>query len=73
MPDITLCKDHECKLNNTCFRYNAKPSEYQYYFVESPKGEDGKCDYYWGLSQVTIFEQLEEIVKPKINKKTKKL
>ena len=73
MPDITMCKDHDCKLNNTCFRYNAKPSDYQSYFVESPKDEDSKCDYYWGLSQVTIFEQLDEIVKPKINKKTKKL
>ena len=72
MPDITMCKDNDCNLKETCYRYTAKPSEYQYYFVDSPKGEDGKCDYYWGLSQVSIFEQLEEIVKPKLDKKIKK-
>ena len=72
MPDITQCKDHDCKLSNTCFRYNAKPSNYQAYFVGSPKGEDGKCDYYWGTQQKHILQQLEEIVKPKLDKKRKK-
>ena len=58
MADITMWKDNDCKLKDTCYRYTAKPSDYQYYFVESPKGEDGECRYYWE-------HIIEEIVKPK--------
>ena len=65
MPDITMCKDYDCKLKETCFRYNAKPDYYQSYFVGSPKDEDAECRYYWGDNQNQMFEQLEEIVKPK--------
>ena len=65
MPDITMCKDNDFKLKETCYRYNAKPSNYQSYFVGSPKDEDGECRYYWE-------HIIEEIVKPKIDKKRKK-
>ena len=43
MPDISMCKDYDCPLKNTCYRYVAKPSEYQYY--AGFKYKDG-CDYY---------------------------
>lgn len=49
MPDITLCQSHNCPMRETCYRYKAKPSEYQSYFVEPPyKMVEGKieCDYY---------------------------
>ncbi len=56
MPDITMCTDHYCKLKETCYRYTAKPSDYQSYFMSSPKDEDGECRYYWE-------------VKPEVDKK----
>ena len=65
MPDITMCKDNECSLKETCYRYTAKPSEYQYYFVDSPKDKDEECSYYWE-------HIIEEIVKQKLDKKRKK-
>lgn len=45
MPDITLCKGEGCKIKETCYRFKAKPSEYQAYFVVSPIKYD-KCDYF---------------------------
>ena len=47
MPDITMCKDHYCKLKETCYRYIADPSYYQSYFVGSPKDKDGSCKHHW--------------------------
>lgn len=62
MPDITMCKDHDCNLKETCFRYNAKPDYYQSYFVGSTKDEDGKCDYFW-ISKVLQSPYPEEDLK----------
>lgn len=45
MPDLTLCVDHECKQRKTCYRYLATPSEYQSFFVGSPRDEEGECMY----------------------------
>ena len=52
MPDITMCPGGNCPMKETCYRYKAKPSEYQSYFTETPfKMVEGKieCDYYMGL------------------------
>ena len=46
MPDITMCKGENCPLKQTCYRYNAKPSDYQSYFMEPPV-DNGKCEYFW--------------------------
>jgi hypothetical protein len=62
MPDITMCKDHDCNLKESCYRYASKPDIYQSYFMSSPKDEDGECRYYWE-------HIIEKIVKPKIDKK----
>ena len=50
MADITKCKDEECSMKKTCYRYTAKASDRKSYFIESPRrkkltGYD--CDYYW--------------------------
>jgi len=49
MADITKCQDEECSMKKTCYRYTAKASDRQSYFIESPRrkkltGYD--CDYY---------------------------
>jgi hypothetical protein len=62
MPDITMCVGTGCPLKEKCYRYIAKPSEYQYYFMEAPY-KDGKCDYYWGDNNNSIWEQLLDIKK----------
>ena len=47
MPDITMCKDHYCNLKESCYRYIAKPSYYQSYFMGSPKDKDESCKHHW--------------------------
>lgn len=46
MPDITMCRGVNCPLKDKCYRFMAKPDDYQAYFAISPI-KDGKCDYYW--------------------------
>ncbi len=48
MPDISMCVGNDCPLKETCYRYKAKPCEYQTYFMNPPY-EDGKCEYYWKM------------------------
>lgn len=50
MPDIAMCKGDGCLVKEMCYRYTAKPSLYQSYFVTPPFVEkDGvqDCDSYW--------------------------
>lgn len=62
MPDITLCPGTDCPHKEKCYRYTAKPSEYQSYFMVAPV-KDGKCEMYWGENAESICNQLKEIVK----------
>ena len=64
MPDITMCPGTGCPYKETCYRYTAKPSDWQSYF-SIPPIKDGKCDMYWGENAEAIFNQLKDIVKPK--------
>ena len=52
MPDITMCMGGDCPLKETCYRYKAKPSEYQYYFLEPPF-KDENCDHYWDMKEIS--------------------
>ncbi len=46
MPDITMCSGEKCPLKQICYRYTAKPSEPQSYFVKAPV-LGGTCEYFW--------------------------
>ena len=46
MPDITMCNGVGCYLRDKCYRYTAKPSFRQPYFMNEPI-EDGKCKEFW--------------------------
>lgn len=45
MPDISMCRNRECKVREFCYRYTAKPSDRQSYAVFEPNKE-GKCEYF---------------------------
>lgn len=62
MPDIAKCWGGDCPVKENCFRYTAKPSDRQSYFVNPPY-ENGKCVYYWGDAHENLMKELEEIVK----------
>ena len=53
MPDISMCVGGNCPMKETCYRYKAKPSDYQSYFTETPfEMVEGKieCKYYWEIN-----------------------
>jgi len=47
MPDIAMCTGDECQKKQMCYRYTAKASDYQSYFMTPPVKEDGTCEYFW--------------------------
>ena len=52
-PDISMCLNVECDLNDRCYRYQAEPSDYQSYCDYSPhKNEQGfyACEGYWQIA-----------------------
>jgi hypothetical protein len=62
MPDITMCPGTNCPFKESCYRFTAKPNEYQSYFIEPPfKGDD--CKMYWGDNAEMILKQLKDIMK----------
>jgi hypothetical protein len=62
MPDITMCPGTNCPYKESCYRYTAKPNEYQSYFIEPPFKDDD-CKMYWGDNAEMIFKQLKDITK----------
>jgi len=45
MPDITMYTNKKCKKRITCYRYMARPWEYQSYFAPNPSNRE-ECEYY---------------------------
>ena len=45
MADISMCEGNGCEVKHTCYRFTAKPSNYQSYFAPTTIEEDG-CEYY---------------------------
>jgi hypothetical protein len=48
MADITKCTDNNCPFHKHCYRYNAKSSDWQSFFLDSPRTVDVECKEYWG-------------------------
>lgn len=57
-----MCPGTGCPHKETCYRFTAKPDEYQWKF-STPPIKDGKCDMYWGENAENIWNQLKEIMK----------
>lgn len=47
MPDISMCKNEDCKDKDSCYRYTAKPDPYwqSYILIEGEKDKD-TCEEY---------------------------
>lgn len=53
MPDISLCENfHNCKKALKCFRFMAKPGQWQSYSDFYPD-KNNNCEYYWPLKEAT--------------------
>jgi hypothetical protein len=65
VPDISMCQDKDCPFKEGCYRYTAKPSEWQSWFSESPRKGD-KCEMYWGSESESIYTYLKDITQGKI-------
>lgn len=60
-----MCKGDNCPLKDQCFRYTAKPSEYQSYFVNTPykiKSNKFKCEYLWADNNQAIIDNINSIL-----------
>jgi hypothetical protein len=45
MADISMCEGNGCEVKHTCYRFTAKPSNYQSYLAPT-NIEDKGCEYY---------------------------
>jgi len=45
MSDISMCANQECKMRDTCYRANARISEWQSWCDFKPES-DTKCDHF---------------------------
>jgi hypothetical protein len=54
MADITMCRGDGCGLKDDCYRYLAKASERQSFFMKPPV-KNGSCEYYWKVKDKKGF------------------
>ena len=47
MPDISMCSNTTCVINQTCYRFTATPCEYRQSYSEFSHTEENPCGYYW--------------------------
>ena len=57
--DITMCKDIECPMKDSCYRHTAKSWELQSYFIDSPREWD-KCEHFWKTKNKAFDFLLDE-------------
>ena len=48
----TKCRPKKCDRKETCYRYKARASEMQAYFIDRV---DKKCKYYWDINNKEEF------------------
>jgi hypothetical protein len=71
MPDISMCSNTMCLLNNSCYRFKANPSPYQMYANFEPESS-GHCHYYYKIEE--MYKPIEFITyKIKIKPSTKRI
>ena len=61
MPDIGMCKNKDCEQRTSCYRFMAKPCEYQWYQLYNPNSS-GICE-----GKIELVKS-KRVRKPKIKK-----
>ena len=51
MADITKCSGMWCDKKDNCFRFLAKESKYQSFFMKTPI-KDGECEMFWDVQEI---------------------
>lgn len=65
MADITKCTGEGCPIKLECYRYKAKDSDRQSYFVNPPYNHKQKgCDMLWNYNSEWLFNELKRITNP---------
>jgi hypothetical protein len=70
MADISKCSGTNCPLKESCYRFLAKPSQMQSYFMEVPyNNESNDCDFYWDREvmhptkrRVLSIDELKDVI-----------
>ena len=61
MPDISMCKNKECKFKKDCHRFTAKPSEFMQTYGEFDcKDKEGVDTFFWKNSKPSIQTKEDE-------------
>ena len=61
MPDISLCKNRQCKFKEDCYRFTAKPSEfYQAYGEFNCKDKVGVDTFFWKNGKPSVNPKNKE-------------
>lgn len=58
MPDLTLCQGNSCKIKEECFRYTAKPKEFNQSYTNF-HGINEKCEYFIDNKKFVINKDQE--------------
>ena len=58
MPDITMCGNVGCTQKATCYRYRAKPSNYQSYSTFNSK--KGACEHFVAIEETDEICSIDE-------------
>lgn len=60
MADISMCHNgSECPLRKSCFRFTAKPGEWQ--AMSDFYKTDKECEHYWEVKSETEYYKLMEV------------
>ena len=55
MPDISMCRDEDCPVRHTCYRYVATPTpQWQCYFQPPRKLPNRGGAYYWPVDAAYV-------------------
>lgn len=62
-----MCSGEKCPLKQICYRYTAKPSEPQSYFMKPPV-LGGTCEYFWRTEVRSKTDENDEKSTDKLTK-----
>lgn len=66
MPDISMCTQKRCLINQSCYRFTAKPSECQAYFMPQvgPRmagtvvdDKDAYCEFFMSAHKMGVVKK----------------